>query len=509
RRASAGSARVDRMASVPDVRKSGDRRNGAPLRRPGRRTRGRPLHGPGHCACLRRVGGDRWPPRLARLRPAGPRSAPLVRAAAEKHRRARLPAGLFPRSRSVIALATLLAVTPFAGAFWQRDLGTLARELAENRGAAQAELFRDLLRLCNCDALPPLESSDPLRRLVRVEAARRARVVASGAARDTIWRDLLRKDFFRRDAHNPPLANALIWPDEDEMWTGEVRYVEPPQWHCDKPAYAPGSQGDSTLVDELRSAGYAEAASRFAYHRATRLLALRERGYAEEQARAVDPAALPDLRHWAALLRIHLGIDGPEAAVALARDWHGPESLAARVLAADHLARGGRWAEIPEIAQDGTGPDAALFEHLRLLHARALLELGRRDEAVAVIPRDSRSGTARELAFEALAGRSIDASGAELVRALWHDPADAFARLPRCGSTPRRRSTTLLTVTAAAWRANWAQRPPCSAPARQGPRVWCRFLLHCRCRICRRCGSSGRSRARSSQFRTRTAARAT
>ena len=41
----------------------------------------------------------------------------------------------------MIALATLLAVTPFAGAFWQRDLGTLARELAENRGAAQAELF--------------------------------------------------------------------------------------------------------------------------------------------------------------------------------------------------------------------------------------------------------------------------------------------------------------------------------------------------------------------------------
>jgi hypothetical protein len=329
----------------------------------------------------------------------------------------------------VIALAALLAATPFAGAFWERDLGALARQLAENRGASQAELFQDLVRLCSCDALPPLESSDPLRRLVRVEAARRARVVASGAARDTLWREVLRKDFFRRDPHNPPLANALVWPDEEEMWTGEVRYVEPPQWHCNKPAYAPGSQGDSTLVDELRSAGYAEAASRFAYHRATRLLALRERGYAEEQARAIDPAVLSDLRHWGALLRIHMGIDGREAAVELARDWHGPDSLAARVLAADHLAHAGRWAEIPEIAQDGTGLDAALLEHLRLLHARALVELGRREEAIAAIPRDSRSSAARELAFEALAGRTIDAAGAELVRALWRDPADAFARL--------------------------------------------------------------------------------
>ena len=329
----------------------------------------------------------------------------------------------------MIALVVLLAAVPFAGAFWDRDLGALARELAENRAEPWAALFRDLLRLCDCDALPPLESSDPLRRLVRVEAARRATAVASGAARDSIWRDLLRKDFFRRDPHNPPLANALIWPDEEEVWTGEVRYVEPPQWHCDKPASAPGSQGESTLVDELRRAGYAEAASRFAYHRATRLLAVGQQGHAEEQARAVDPAVLSDLRHWAALLRIHMRIDGPEAAVALARDWRSPDSLPARVLAMDHLARAGRWTEIPDIAQEGTGSDAALLEHMRLLHARALLELGRRDAAIAAIPRDSRSSIARDLALEALAGRTINAAGAELVRALWKDPAEAFARL--------------------------------------------------------------------------------
>jgi hypothetical protein len=329
----------------------------------------------------------------------------------------------------VIALAALVASTAFAGAFWNRDLGALARELAENRGAPQASLFEDLVRFCNCDALSPLDSPDPLRALLRVEAARRARVVASGTARDTIWRDLLRKDFFRRDPRNPSLANALFWPDEEEMWTGEVRYVEPPRWHCDKPTYAPGSQGDATLVEELRSAGYAEAASRFGYHRATRLLALGARGYAEEQARAVDPAALTDLRHWAALLRIHMGIDPREAAIALARDWHGPDSLPARVLAADHLARAGRWAEIPEIAQDGTGNDPALLEHLRLLQARAFLESGQRDQAIASIPRNSHSATARDLAFEALAGRPIDSNGTEVIHALWPDPAEAYARL--------------------------------------------------------------------------------
>jgi len=329
----------------------------------------------------------------------------------------------------VIALAATLAVATFAGAFWDRDLGALARELADHPGAAEAGLFEDLLRLCDCEPLPQLERPDALRLLVRIEAGRRARLAKRAAASDTLWRDVLRKDFFRRDPGNPVLADALTWPDEEEVWTGEVRLIDPPVWQCDKPVRMPPQQDDSRLVESLRAAGHAEAASRFAYHRASRLLARGEKTAAADQARGIDPAALGQLGHWAALLRIRLGADGPEAAVALARVWSGPQSLPARALAADHLARQGRWAEIPELTGGAEGPDRALLEHLRLLRARALIELSRRDEALAAIPRDARSDLARELALESIAGRPLDPAGIELVRALWPDPADAFARL--------------------------------------------------------------------------------
>jgi hypothetical protein len=339
----------------------------------------------------------------------------------------------------VIALAAALALAPlFTAAFWDRDLGALAREVAEHPGAAEAGLFQDLLRLCDCDALPALEAPDPLRSLVRIEAIRGLRLGGRASTTDTVWRDLLRKDFFHRDPKNPSLANALTWPDEAEAaWSREVRLVDPPRWRCDKPARPPAAQDDAALADALRVAGYAEAASRFAYHRATRLLAFGEKPLALEQARAVDPAALGELGRWAALLRIHLEIDGREAAVELARGWRGPDSLAARALAADHLARQGRWAEIPDIAQaaEGTaqgmaqGMDRALVEHVELLRVRALLELGRRDEALAEIPRAGRSDLIRDLALEALATRPLDSSSADLVRSLWPDPGEAFARL--------------------------------------------------------------------------------
>jgi len=328
----------------------------------------------------------------------------------------------------VIALAAALAAAQFAGTFWDRDLGGLARALSDYRGDSQAPLFDDLLRLCDCEPLEALEGPDPLRQLVRIEAARAVRLRAAGAP-GTLWRDLSRKEFFRRDPGNPPLENALIWPDESETWTGEVRWVEPPRWQCDKPARPPAAQDDSKLADALRAAGHAEAASRFAYHRASRLLARGERAAAVEQARAIDPAALAELGHWAALLRLQMGVDGPDAAVALARAWSGPESLRARALAADHLARQGRWAEIPEIAANVEGTDKALLEHVELLRVRALLELGRREEALAAIPREARSDLARELALAAIAGRPVDAPVAELIRRLWPDPAEAFARL--------------------------------------------------------------------------------
>ena len=329
----------------------------------------------------------------------------------------------------MIAAVAILATAPFAGAFWDRDLGALARELAEHPAAPQAELFADLLLLCDCEPLPRLAAPDPLRQLLRIEAARRARLGARAAASDTVWRDVLRKNFFRRDPRNPPLDKALIWPDEEETWTGEIRFVDPPAWHCDLPARLPPAEDDSKLVDSLRAAGYPQAASRFAYHRASRLLARGEKSAAAEQARAVDPAALGELSHWAALLRIQLGADGADSAVALARSWSGPESLPVRALAVDHLARQARWTEVAEIAEAAGGADQALLEHVRLLRARALLELARPAEALVAIPRGSRSEFARDLALEALAGRTLDPAGLEALRLLWPDTADVLARL--------------------------------------------------------------------------------
>jgi len=329
----------------------------------------------------------------------------------------------------VIPLFFALAAAPLADAFWDKDLGALARELAEGSADPRAALFGDLLRLCNCEEIAPLEQPDPLRQLVRIEAARGARLGSKRGSSQTIWRDLDRKDFFRRDPHNPSISNALTWPDEEERWTGEVLVVEAPRWRCDKPARPPAGQDDSRLADALRAAGWAEAASRFAYHRASRLLIRGEKAAAAEQARAIDPAALGDLSHWAALLRIQLGADGPDSSVALARAWSVPKSLPARALAADHLARQGRWAELAELAEAAEGSDRPLLLHVQLLRVRALVELSRLPEAAAAIPRDARGELVRDLALQAVSGRQLDEASIELLTALWPDPSEAFARL--------------------------------------------------------------------------------
>jgi hypothetical protein len=329
----------------------------------------------------------------------------------------------------VIAVLFTLAAAPLSGAFWDRDLGALARELAGAGAGPEAALFADILRLCDCDEISPLTEPDPLRKLVRIEAARGARLGPKGTSSETIWRDLLRKDFFRRDPRNPPVANGLIWPDEEELWTGEVRVVEAPIWHCDKPARPPAAPDDTKLADELRAAGHAEAASRFAYHRASRLLIRGEKAAAAEQARAIDPAALGELGQWASLLRIQLGADGPESSVALARAWSGPRSFPARAIAADYLARQGRWNDVAEVTEVAGGSDRTVLLHLQLLRARALIELSRLPEAMAAIPRDASDDLVRDLALEAVGGRPLDAASIELLTALWPDPAEAFSRV--------------------------------------------------------------------------------
>ena len=132
----------------------------------------------------------------------------------------------------MIALALLLSTADFAGHFWARDLGALARDIAESPDDPQAAFFADLLRLCDCEPLGPVQDKDPLRALLRVEAARRDRLGAGAASSPTLWRDVLRPDFFRRDPGNPRAADALEWPDEQERWAGEKLLVAPPRFAC-------------------------------------------------------------------------------------------------------------------------------------------------------------------------------------------------------------------------------------------------------------------------------------
>ena len=123
-------------------------------------------------------------------------------------------------------IALLLAALPFVDAFWARDLGALARELAEDRSAGEERmLFEDLLRLSTCAPLGPLAQPSPIRELVRLEEARRL-------AQGTIWDDLVRKDFFRRAPWNPDQRGLLRWPDEIERWPAETLLVSEPGWNC-------------------------------------------------------------------------------------------------------------------------------------------------------------------------------------------------------------------------------------------------------------------------------------
>ncbi|TMA45627.1 MAG: hypothetical protein E6J82_01625 [Deltaproteobacteria bacterium] len=156
-------------------------------------------------------------------------------------------------------IAVLLLLTPFLDAFWERDLGALHRELQENRTGEQRELFADLLRLVSCDPLDKLAEPDPLRAMVRVEEARRG-------APDTIWSDVLRDDFFRRTVWNPDARNALLWPDEEERWPGEVLRVGPVPSNCRKAAKGAGPL--PLLTPELVKALPPEPAARAAYERA-------------------------------------------------------------------------------------------------------------------------------------------------------------------------------------------------------------------------------------------------
>ncbi|TMB29165.1 MAG: hypothetical protein E6J61_16140 [Deltaproteobacteria bacterium] len=352
----------------------------------------------------------------------------------------------------MIPLALLLSTAPFAAHFWARDLGALARDIAESREDAEVPFFRDLLRLCSCEPLGPAEGNDPLRALLRVEEARRVRLGARAASSPTIWREVMRPDFFRRDPGNPPGDDALEWPDEEERWTGERLLVAAPESACDAAVPSRKQSADSPAAREvppglavaLAAAGHAGTASVLAYHEATLLWRANKMSEAAFVARTVDPGRLGPLSRWASLLRIATGVDARASAVALARDWQGEGSALVRVLAIDALARQGRWDEtVAASEQLPDAPRSRLLFHARLLRARALFETGRAAAARTVLPRD-REDAVRDLAIEVLAADSLDAAGVEMVGSLFPDTTEALLRIARralvAGSIPVARS---------------------------------------------------------------------
>ncbi len=351
-------------------------------------------------------------------------------------------------------IALILLLAPFADAFWAKDLGALHRELEENRSGEQRELFDDLLRLVTCDKLEKLARTDPLRLLVRAEEARRG-------TPGTLWADVFREGFFRRAVWNPDEKNALIWPDEEERWPGEVLKVGPLRSDCKKASNGPGAL--ALLTPELLKALPAEPAARAAYERAVLLW----RKGSVEGAAAMDVERLdPSLRLAARFLRLEAKLDPPEGWIALAAEW--PE-LAIVTRAAWELLRERRHEEVARFTEaldlPPAPPRAEMARSILWVRALALQALGRDAEMLEVLARAQSlpgSGKGREamraLAMSALARRPADAerlrefSGAGGPDAAWLELAH---RALSAGNlrTAREAALRLQQVRAPRWRA--------------------------------------------------------
>src|SRR5207237_3997905 len=197
---------------------------------------------------------------------------------------------------------------------------------------------------------------------------------------ETIWADILRADFFRRAVWNPDEKNALIWPDEEEHWPGEVLKVGPLRSDCRKARNGPGAL--PLLTPELLKALPAEPAARAAYARAVLLW---RKGSAEGAA-AVDIAQLDgSLRLPARFLRLEAKLDPPEGWIALAAEW---PQLAVVTRATAELLRQRRYEEVlrltgsVDLPEDAT--DAEMVRAILWTRAVALQSLVRDREMLDV-----------------------------------------------------------------------------------------------------------------------------
>ena len=320
-------------------------------------------------------------------------------------------------------LAVVLAANnPYAEQLWARDLrglvGLLAEPPVNPADAEQQQLFGDVVRFLNCEPLPALTPEDRLstpRALLRVEAARRGRLGASAAKSDTLWRDVLAPDFFRR-ASVFAQGQVLRWPVEEERWSSESLEVKLRASSCDKPVAPADELGQLTpeLLREVEALG-PEASGRLLYHRASRLLARGKTDEAKELASRLSPPVLSEeLRPFARLLRLALELESREGYVSLASE----PALASRrlpiaVQAAAQLSNEGRWKELlaltePYAQWPGASTPAAEAELRKdLLYRRALAhqELGDREALLqAIAPVFPALASSQEPMVEALRG---------------------------------------------------------------------------------------------------------
>ncbi|MFY0564941.1 hypothetical protein ACN28E_13875 [Archangium lansingense] len=319
-------------------------------------------------------------------------------------------------------LAVVLAANPYSEQLWAKDLRGLVALLADPpvnpADAEQQALFGDVVRFLNCEPLPALNAEDRLhasRALLRLEEARRGRLGASAAKSDTVWRDVLSPDFFRR-ASVFAQGEVLRWPVEEERWSSEVLEVKLKAWSCDKPAAPADELGLLTpeLLKEVDVLG-PEASGRLLYHRASQLLARGKADEAREMAARLSPPVLAEeLRPFAQLLRLALELEPREGYVSLARE----PALASRrlpiaVQAAAQLSTEGRWQEVlaltePYAQWPGSSTPAAEAELRKdLLYRRALAyqALGDREALLqAIAPVFPALASSQDPLVEALRG---------------------------------------------------------------------------------------------------------
>jgi hypothetical protein len=296
-------------------------------------------------------------------------------------------------------LAGVLTASPsYPDPFWARDMNGLVERLAEAPdtadGEEQRQLFADLVRLLNCEPLPFLEPDErpahASRTLLRLEQARRARLGADARTAPTLWRDVLRPDFFRRAAVLPR-DQALHWPLEEERWSNESLEFRLKPSACEQ-AVPAGDELPLLTPERMKAWEGAlgpELTARLRYHQATRLLRAGKTDEARTLALTLEPTRLgAELRPLAELLRVALGHAPATEYLRLAREPALEEQrLPIVVQAAALLARAGEWEQLlalsaPYARWPGpTTPPAELALRQDLFYRRVLahLLLGQRE----------------------------------------------------------------------------------------------------------------------------------